>query len=845
MKILFLLVAAALWSPAVLAQDALPVTPSRGINLPYSSVAAQDDATSLEVNPAGLAFMETGEFGVGFEAPSTDFQEINHDSLAFLLAWGNGVIGTGFGFQDLEQPAGGTALDHYRKYTWGIALALPKRLSLGLNVNWFGSSDSQRLDELTSYDLGLQWRLGEHLAFGLVFRDVNQPFLNGQATRLSTLFGIHLRLFNGRLQLDSSSTSFYDIDAFEWTPRIMIEPLAGLRLFASAKGLIDNRLDDRDFSWEEFSAGLELSFGSFGLAYAPSYVNTDDGYKYGSIRAYHWFSPSKQRGIYNRDSRWITMNLNQSIGEAGYSGGILSSGSRAFLEFVVDLERASNDPTVEGILIISGESPLGYAQAWELHEAVKKLRTKGKKVVTYMTQQTNRDYYVATASDQIWVYPTEPFNPDDVHARLVSYRGVLQKVGVEAEFMRVGEYKSAPEALTHDEPSEQSLEQTGAIIKGIQEAIRAAWFDDRHQSKERIEALSADRPLFPTEALKAGWIDAVLYPDELEDHLREAYPGARLELGYEQPNDRDQNWRKPKEIAILVIEGNIVSGRSSRGLFSAVGATGGQTIQEAAQDLANNPNVAAVVVRVNSSGGSAVASDQMFRAIQLLAKKKPVIASMSNIAASGGYYAAASAREVYATPLTITGSIGIFTGKFNAASLFKWIGVKSRTVGEGQPYSDIYQPWTDDERRRTEADMLYRYNTFLAQIATTRALTADEFDKVGRGHVWLGSAAVANRIVDHPGGLLDAIRRAESIAGIPENEATYKIYPKSGLSITASIGTSMSSWLGLNASEDAHQAGALKVLQRVLKSAEANAVLPLLHGSEEALMLPYDYLIVE
>ncbi len=848
MKIqLFVCVALLLGSASASGQEAFDGTPSNGIQLPYSSVAAQDDATSLEINPAGLAFMETGEIGFGFEAPSSDFQEVAPESNAFFFAAGNGIVGTGFSFQDLAQPSGGLVLDDFRKYTWGLALAVPKTLSVGLNVNWFGSGVSERLDSLVSYDLGLQWRLGEHIAFGVMMRDFNQPFLESDtALRRRTLLGLHIRLFDGRLQLDSTSASLSGVDAMEWTPRVLIEPLGGLRIFASVRNVIDNRAGANRFSLQEAWAGLELSFGSFGLAYAPSFVKAaDDSYEFSRLHGYHWFSPHKQRSLIDASGRWVTVNLNQSIGEAGYSGGILTSSSRAFLEVVMDLERASTDESVAGVLVVAGDTSLGYAQSWELRQAIQNLRAKGKPVVAYLTQQTSRDYFIASAANRVWVYPTESFDPNDIQARLVSYRGVLNKVGVQAEFMRVGAYKSASEALTHDAPSQESIEQTNAIVAGIQTTLHTAWASDRARSAEQVQQILMGRPLFPIEAREQGLIDAVLYPDELEKQMDAEFPGARLEAGYARPTHRDQNWGTPKEIAIIVVEGNIVSGKSGSGLFGASGTTGSQSIQEVAQELLEDDNVAAVVLRVNSPGGSAVASDQMFRAIQILAKRKPVIASMGDIAASGGYYAAAAAREVYASPLTITGSIGIFTGKFNAASLFDWIGVKSTPVGSGDKTSDMYEPWTANERARVEADMLYRYQTFLTQIASTRALTAEEFDKVARGHVWLGDAALERRIVDRKGGLLDAIRRAEALAGLPSNEAEYKIYPETGITISAGIGVTMSRWLGLSVADDVKTTSALDALVRVLKSSEASAVLPLFHRSEEALMLPYDHLVIE
>lgn len=826
------------------AQNLFPASPGDGFVLPHASVSAQDDATSLEVNPAGLAFMETGEFGFGYETPTADRAEVSDASSAFFLAGGNGVVGTGFGFQSLEQPAAGAVLDRYRKYTWGLALALPRTLAIGLNVNWFGSHLSQPLDDLVTYDLGLQWRLGEHLAFGVMLRDVNEPFLGEPtAIRTRTSFGAHLRLFQGRLQLDSTTTTSPGVDALEWTPRLLVEPFSGIRLFASALTTLDNRVSTGEFDLLEVWGGLEVSFGSFGLAYAPSFAKNAQGDLEAShLRSYHWISPDKQRSVLSPDRRWITVNLNQAIAEAP-SSSWFSEDRRTFLEVVVDLERAANDPSVAGVLVIGGDSQLGYAQAWEIRQGIAKLRENGKNVAAYLTQQTTRDYYIASAANQVWVYPTESFDPNDTQARLVSYRGVLNKLGVQAEFMRVGAYKSASEQLTHDQPSEASREQTSAIVDGLHRAMRSAWEKDRSKSQGDLETLLSKRPLFPTEAKAQGLIDAVLYPDELERHLVGQFPGAKLEQGYELPNDRDRNWRKKTEIAVIAIEGNIVAGTSSNGLMGA--STGGQTVQEVVQKLAEDDNVAAIVVRINSPGGSAVASDQMFRALQLLSRQKPVIASMGDMAASGGYYAAAGAREVFATPVTITGSIGIFTGKFNAASLFSWLGVKSTAIPAGRTNTDIYEPWTDDEKKRVEADMLFRYHTFLTQIASTRALTADEFDKVARGRVWLGDAALTHRIVDRSGGLLDAIHRAEALAGVPDGEAEYRIYPGSTFAVSAGIGAQAAQWLGLDAPLTAQDTALTSLLTRLAEAAESSAVLPLFYASEEMLMLPDDLLIVE
>lgn len=822
----------------------VPRTPSSGFQSPHGSVASQDDALSLELNPAGLGFMNTVELGFGYEAPSADYREVDDRTQAFFAAWGNRTLGLGVAFQELEQPEGGIALDKYRKITLGLGLSPWENLSMGVAANYFGSRLDAQLDEQMAWDVGLQWRVSPNLALGWTARDINRPFITpDEGLRARTNLGVHVRFFDGRLQLDNEFTSIQGIAPNVWTGRLLIEPLSGLRMFGNIDVAYQLRDEDPRANVEQFWGGIEMSLGHLGLSYAPIFRRTSSGTHYSSLSAYHWISPNKQRALFDEPNRWITLSFNQNFREASIQS-LFSSTPPLFLDLLLALDRIAKDDSVDGVLLAGGNSSLGYAQAWELRQAITAVRAANKKVVVYLAQARLRDYYVAAAADEIWLYPTESFDPDDLQMRMVNYRGALQKVGVDAEFIRIGAHKSAPEAFVYDAPTEPAKEQSQALLDAIDKEVRTSILTGRSMTPKVWEDQLENRPVFPTEAKLAGLVNRVLYPDELEAAMKSQFGNVELNQGYNLRKDRDDQWARPRRIAVLSIEGNIVDGRSSNSFLSQQ-TIGGETFQAACERLAQDSSVEAVVVRIDSPGGSAVASDQMFRALQVLRTKKIVVASMGNIAASGGYYAAAGAQTIFATPLTITGSIGIFTGKFNAAELLKWFGVNSTPLTVGERSTSLWEPWTDDEKRRVSAGILYRYRTFLSQIALSRNQSEDSIDKVARGRVWIGSDALTHRLVDQSGGILAAIRHAENLAGFAPGELVITPYVYSGGGLNLGIGARLADTFGLTPEKDARDLGLLATFQSLLKTPEAQGLLPLYYPSETALMLPDDFIVIE
>ncbi len=831
------------------AQDALPSTPTDGMTMPYESVATQSDASSLEVNPAGLGFMNTVEIGYGFEIPSDELREIENESQGFFLGWGNEYLGLGFAAQFLDRPDLGRDRDSFRKYTFGFAFANPRTFSVGANVNWFGSDYNERLNDMVSWDLGMQWRLGEYVGLGAVFRDLNAPFLFDDVSlprRIAT--AVTLRMFQGRLMLDNSFEFVARTDDWTWTPRLFVEPIHGIRVFGQSTFLVDETTETQ-LEFSRFWAGLEFALDGIGAAYAPFFAeNLDGDIDYRGLTAYHWISPNKTNGLLDFSGRWIQINLNTSIDESGSSLGFFGPNARSFLSVVNELDRIAASSEVEGVVLVAGQTSFGYAQSWEIRQAIQRLKQSGKTTVTYLTTPTLRDYYIASASDHVWGFPTEPFSPTGISIRLASYKGALNKIGVEAEFVRIGDYKTAVEPFVYEGPSKASIEQTSVIADQLYGDVVKDIAAGRGKTQAQIEELFAQTPHFPTEAKKKGLYDDVLYPDELQDKLK-ALLGRPiyLEEGYNPVKRNEERWGARDEIAVIVIEGNIISGASGFTPFSATG-TGGQTIAKVCEQLANDSTVKAVVVRVNSPGGSAVASDQIFRSLRLLSRKKPVVASMSNVAASGGYYSAVGATEIFAPPNTITGSIGIFSGRFNAAGLLNWLDIKGgEKIVRGTESTDVFEPWTEAERERVSLNILYRYRTFLHQVASTRPMSAEEIDAVARGRVWTGRDAKTQSLVDKEGGLIDAIRRAEQLANIPAGSANYALYPEVVGFGSMGSGTWVKAgeFLGLIPSQDVEFVKQVSTLKTLFGRFERSFLLPLMYRSDEALMLPYNDIIIE
>lgn len=815
------------------------ITPSDGLQVPDASIATVGDALALEVNPAGLGFMSRPELGYGFLLASEDLRGVAEEAQSYFLAAGTGWLGAGVGAQWLQKPDLGGELQNYRKFTFGTGVAI-SRLGFGMGLNFFGSSDNERLDGLMGLDLGLQLRASKLLGAGLMIRDANGPFVrenNALPTRLEG--SVALRFFDGRLVVEQAAQTNLRDRYVKLVPRLSFEALRGLRVFGRTELLFTRVGDNFAFNWDALFAGLELSLGSIGAVYAATtrQYAPNDAQQFSGISSYHWISPGKKAPIVPLTKRWIYVNLDSSISEEP-SGGFLQPRSRSFLSIARELERIAEADEVEGLVIGTGGS-LGFAQTWELRELVKQARSAGKKTIAVMPNSSLRAYYMASAAEEVWYVPTDVISPMGLRSSFMSIREAFAKLGVEAQFIRIGDYKSTPEMFIVDEPTAPNLEQRNAYLDAFWDQIVADIASSRKKSADEVKKLLSEVHL-PDEAVDAKLVDRILYPDEIEKILK-AEHNATLEGGFKEPNYIEDEWRGGDQIAVVAIEGNIVQGTSGNPLLGGTMA-GARSLSATFERLRKDPNVRAVVVRIDSPGGSAVASDLIYRSIRRLAVSKPVVASMGDIAASGGYYVAAGADEIIAAPTTLTGSIGIFSGKVNVAQLADRVGVNTASIERGNPstFSDFFAPWSDEELDDVGKSLNYMYRLFLTQAAATRPLDADELDKVARGRVWAGRAAKEQKLVDENGGVMAAIHRAEELAGIKRGKATYRQYAVgSRLGVDIDVRAKVGELLGFDRAGSARSLlnPATMVGAFVQQTAFAWA-LPFTYGAGEPLMLP-------
>ncbi len=435
-------------------------------------------------------------------------------------------------------------------------------------------------------------------------------------------------------------------------------------------------------------------------------------------------------------------------------------------ELTADVRRAATDEDITGLYLELEGVPLGWAGTQELRDAVAAFSASGKPCHVWAQELDNKGYYLASACTSVHLAPAGLVMVNGLSVTGEYYAGTLAKVGVNANFEHVGDYKSAVEPFLREGPSDAASEATNALLDGLWGQLVAGIAAGRKVAPEKVVAMVDDPPITPQAALDAGWIDALSYRDE----VREGIAGEeRVKLS---KYHRSAPSGGTKTIAVVHAEGQIVSGESGSPMLGG-SMLGDTTFSEMLDEVRENEDVVAVVLRVNSPGGSGLASDNMWHDIERLkAAGKPIVVSMGDYAASGGYYIAANADRIVAEPGTLTGSIGVFGGKMNVAGLYDKVGVKLYTWQRGQ-LAQLLSPTSDFsevERAKFRQFLEGFYETFLDRVAKGRGMSRDEVHAVAQGRVWTGEQALERKLVDELGGVDVAIARARELAKVGIDE---------------------------------------------------------------------------
>ncbi len=448
---------------------------------------------------------------------------------------------------------------------------------------------------------------------------------------------------------------------------------------------------------------------------------------------------------------------------------VFESGPRRSLRaFVEALDRAAGDASVRGLVLRVGGSDAGWARLDELRAAVLRFRRSGKPAYAHLEAAGNAEYFVASACDRIFAVPGAILDVSGLATEVTFFGGTLEKLGVEAQFEGVGRYKNAPNQYTERGFTEPHREQMEALLDALYRHYLGAISEGRHRSQAEAGAMVDGGPYDARQALAAGLVDELLYADQLGAKFKDA---SRLTVGRYLRSGGPSAFDTRPRLALIYVVGEIASGQSARGGLGG-DVAGSDTVVAAIRRAREDKSVKAIVVRVDSPGGSGTASDVIWRELRQAATEKPVVASMGDLAASGGYYVAMGADAIVAQPGTITGSIGVFGGKFSLRGLYDKLGLSKEIVARGRNaalFTD-YRPWTDEERAHVRGLMTAFYRDFVGKVAERRGRTYEQVDAVAQGRVWSGSEALEKGLVDELGGLDTAVALAKQRARIPAGD---------------------------------------------------------------------------
>jgi protease-4 len=449
---------------------------------------------------------------------------------------------------------------------------------------------------------------------------------------------------------------------------------------------------------------------------------------------------------------------------------------------VVDaLRKAKADRRVTSVIIRPGGAAALWGKVQEVRDAITDFRTSGKPAIAFMEYGGEQEFYLASACDKVFLAPTASLDLTGMASYELFLRGTLDKIGAYPDVLHVGEFKTAANIFSEKAYTPSHREMAQSLNTDLYEQLVRGLAEGRHKTPQEIRALIDHGPYQPEDAIRAGLIDDVAYEDELDDKVRLSREGGSTKFlnmaDYRRVSATSLGLGRGQRIAVIYAVGVITSGESD----PTGDSLGSDTIVEHLRKVRGDDSIKAVVLRVDSPGGSAIASDVIWREVFLTREKKPVIASMSDVAASGGYYISMPAHAIVAQPATLTGSIGVVMVKFAIGGTLGKLGMNMDRVTAGR-WADMYapdRPFTPEERQRVEQSMQATYEAFVEKAASGRNTTPEKIDQVAQGRVWTGLQAKQIGLVDELGGLDRALTLAKQRAKIDEKaEVELVIYPQ-------------------------------------------------------------------
>lgn len=718
-----------------------------------ASVAVADDARAVPLNPAGLAVDH------GFNGYITSFTR-EFGGRKDVHAYFDTPMG-GFGYDWARTYDNNLPLNRRAsRFTWALGLPVSRAFGLGVSVNRLAASKPY-LTSAWAFDAGMLARPIPYLSLGLTANNLNEPrFLRTDQSRYYVA-GIGVRPVWERLTLSGDAYWREGDEASDigWRTGISIEMIKGLTL----TGAVDDV--------QNYDAGL-----SFGLPFASAGYNTridKDGGIIGENVAVG-FNVRPKPSLVNIGGEYVEFDVAGALNETptGFSllGGGGNPGTRDLLE---RLRRAREDDGVKVIILKMGQVRTGFgpgvsALCQDLRGEIKACRAAGKKVYAYVEEvKRPGNYYIAAAADEIVMSPWGYFGGVGTHINLWRYTGLAERFGIGFDYVTAGAYKGAFHQIA-PEPTPEQKEEIQAIVDDAFGQFVRDVAADRGLDAARVCELCAGAPLTADGCKQARLVDHIYRYDDFKDYLaRQAHKDEidvdRIEAGKPW---RDR-WGGAGSIRVIVAAGGIERGRSGESFLTGSRVMGSETVCRQLREARKDKSVKAIVLRVDSGGGDGLASSDIYEEMKLCRNDgKVVVASMGDVAASGGYFIACGAERIFAQPATLTGSIGVVTAKPVFAGLYEKYGI-DRTPITSHEHADANSPhraWTPQEKDWVEGMIQYDYGLFLDVVAASRKIERTRLEEIARGRIYSGERAREIGLIDELGSLEDALAYARAQA---------------------------------------------------------------------------------
>jgi protease-4 len=450
---------------------------------------------------------------------------------------------------------------------------------------------------------------------------------------------------------------------------------------------------------------------------------------------------------------------------------------------LAQFRKAKVDKRISAVMLDIDMSEAGWAKSEEIRGAIQDFRSSGKPVYAYMEMGLNKDYYIATACDKIFVPPPGELFTIGLAADVMFFRGSLDKLGVYPDVYQIGKYKSAGDTFTQKQMTDAHREYINSMLDDLFGRYVEGIAKARNKSVDEVKGLIDNAPYSAAQAKDAGLIDGALYHDDVEKELKKRLgykENDELHIArgsdYKQISQESLGLNKGEKIAVVYAAGDIVSGKSSFG-SSGEETIGSDSLVRTINEARDDKGVRAIVLRIDSPGGSGLASDIIWRAVEAAKAKKPVVVSMGDVAASGGYYIACNANKIVAEPSTITGSIGVVGGKPVIKGFYDWIGVSNEYVMRGKNAGMFRETekFNDSEQAKFREFLNNTYDDFITKVGKGRNKDKDYINSIGQGRVWTGNQGKERGLVDEYGGLDKAIEIAKQLANIPADKSIQRV----------------------------------------------------------------------